>query len=68
MMYKSLTVVKTDNITEWFKTQDMNVLKINQTIDKHKQEVEQELQQNKANIMKYLELEYKIYNNLLDNN
>ena len=46
----------------------MNVLKINQTIDEHKQEVEQELQQNKANIMKYLELEYKIYNNLLDNN
>lgn len=68
MMYKSLTVVKTDNITEWFKTQDMNVLKINQTNDEHKQEVEQELQQNKANIMKYLELEYKIYNNLLDNN
>tara|TARA_B110000003_G_C16523255_1_gene485894 strand:- start:217 stop:852 length:636 start_codon:yes stop_codon:yes gene_type:complete len=68
MMYKSLTVVKTDNLTEWFKAQDMNVLKINQTEDEHRQEVEQELQANKENIMKYLELEYKIYNNLLDNN
>lgn len=68
MMYKSLTVVKTDNLTEWFKTQYMDIHKINQTIDERKQEIEQELQLHKEDIMEYLEPEYKVYNKLLDNN
>jgi hypothetical protein len=68
MLYKSLTVVKTDNLTEWFNKQGMNILKVNQTVDEHKQQIAQELTPHKDAIMEYLAPEYKIYNNLLDDN
>ena len=68
LRYKSLTILKTENLSQWLTANNYKPLQVNQTDPATKLNVLEAIKPYNDRIMQYLEPEYKVYNKLLDNN
>lgn len=66
--YKTLSILQTENLTQWLVANNYKPLQVNPTDSVTKLNVLEALKPYNDRIMQYLEPEYKVYNKLLDNN